>query len=189
MTTDRFIEHGAERIEYAIVRSARRTVAISIERDGAVVVRAPHGASERGLRRIVCERATWVSTKRREIITRRAAAPPLPAASDVALLAEARRVLPERLDACWEVFARPGEVKPTLRIRLMRSRWGSLIAGCRMSLNARLVQAPVPCIDSVVFHELCHLRVAGHGPEFYRELARYVPEWKARRAELRQLYL
>ena len=99
--------------------------------------------------------------------------------------AEAARQLPARLEACWATFARPGEAMPQLRVRLMHSRWGSLTAAGRISLNAYLMRAPAECIDAVIFHELCHLRVRGHGPEFYRELARYVPEWRMRRRQLR----
>ncbi|MDZ4177821.1 MAG: M48 family metallopeptidase, partial [Coriobacteriia bacterium] len=100
-------------------------------------------------------------------------------------IAEARRLFGERLEACWATFARPGEVMPELRVRTMRSRWGSLAASGRISLNAHLVRAPAGCLDYVIFHELCHLRVREHGPAFYAELARHVPEWKLRKRELR----
>lgn len=184
---DRFIVHDDERIPYGIVRSARRTVAIVVGADAALLVRAPHRVSEREVERLLLERAGWVARKREEIGRLGPVVAPAPLGPKE--LAEARRLLAERLDVCWAAFARPGEVKPTLRVRVMRSRWGSLIEGCRMSLNARLARAPVECIDSVVYHELCHMREAGHGPEFYGELARYVPDWRVRRTELRRLLL
>ncbi|MDO8879628.1 MAG: DUF45 domain-containing protein [Coriobacteriia bacterium] len=187
MPHDRFIVHDDERIPYGIVRSARRTVAIVVGADAAVLVRAPHRVSEREVERLLLERAGWVARKREEIGRLGPAVAPAPLGPKER--AEARRLLAGRLDVCWAAFARPGEEKPTLRVRVMRSRWGSLIEGRRMSLNARLARAPVECIDSVVYHELCHMREAGHGPEFYRELARYVPDWKARRSELRRLVL
>lgn len=185
MSGDRFIVHAGDRIPYGVVRSARRTIAIVVGADAAVLVRAPYRVPEREIARLLRERAEWVSRKREE--AGRLGPAPAAVPFSPAELAEARRVLAERLDACWAVFARAGEGKPALRVRIMRSRWGSLIAGSRMSLNARLVRAPTACIDGVVFHELCHLRVPGHGPDFYQELAAYVPEWKARRAELRRL--
>lgn len=109
------------------------------------------------------------------------------AAIDGWLLEQARREFPLRLEECWEAFARPGEVKPPLRVRNMRSRWGSLVARSRMTLNAQLMRASTPCIDSVIYHELCHMRIDGHGPDFYRELAACVPDWAGRRAELKAL--
>jgi len=100
--------------------------------------------------------------------------------------AQALRYLPERLAACWAVFASPGEVPPDVRVRLMRSRWGSLTAANRMSLSAYLMRAPAECVDYVIFHELCHLRVRNHSAAFYREVERYVPEWRRLRALLRE---
>ncbi len=82
------------------------------------------------------------------------------------------------------MFAGPGERKPQLRVRAMRSRWGSLTPSGYVTLNAALVRATLEQLDYVIFHELAHLRVRGHNAAFYAEVARYVPEWRARRAEL-----
>jgi len=99
--------------------------------------------------------------------------------------AQALRYVTDRVAACWVVFARPGETLPDVRVRLMRSRWGSLTAANRMSLSAYLMRAPAECIDYVIFHELCHLRVRNHSAAFYREVERYVPEWRRLRVRLR----
>lgn len=99
--------------------------------------------------------------------------------------AEALRYLPERVAACWAAFAHPAETMPEIRVRVMRSRWGSLTAKRRMSLSAYLMRAPAECVDYVIFHELCHLRVRNHSAAFYREVERYVPEWRRLRVRLR----
>lgn len=44
------------------------------------------------------------------------------------------------------------------------------------------MQYPPEAIDYVVVHELAHMN---HGAEFYVLIARYLPDWKARRALLR----
>jgi predicted metal-dependent hydrolase len=73
---------------------------------------------------------------------------------------------------------------PPLRVRAMRTRWGSLAPSGTVTLNAELVRATSEQLDYVIFHELCHLRVRGHGRDFYGELARYVPEWRRVRRAL-----
>jgi hypothetical protein len=101
-------------------------------------------------------------------------------------VAQAKRHLPARVQLCWSQFVRDSETTPEVRVRAMRSRWGSLSPNGKMSLNAHLMKAPLRCIDYVIFHELCHMRVRGHGPSFYAELSRYVPDWKSIRRELRE---
>jgi len=68
--------------------------------------------------------------------------------------------------------------EPALRIRMMRKRWGSCSPLGTLTLNPMLVKAPSQCIDYVLLHELCHLKVGGHGPAFYRLLERHMPQWQ-----------
>ena len=70
---------------------------------------------------------------------------------------------------------------PTLNIRAMRTRWGSLGSRRGMTLNLILIQAPRECIEFVVMHELCHLRYHGHGKGFYKLLDTVLPDWRARK--------
>ena len=70
-------------------------------------------------------------------------------------------------------------------VRDMTSRWGSCnTATGRITLNLQLVKYPLPCLEYVILHELAHLRVHGHGPEFKAILDAYMPSWKERRKQL-----
>jgi hypothetical protein len=182
VTRDRFIVCDGERIPVEVVRSDRRTLALVVARDGRVTVRAPRRIPEAAIEGLLEGREAWVAGKRAEAIARSEAHARLTLGP--AELAAARRLFAERLDACWPLFARPGEAKPQLRVRVMRTRWGSLSPSGRICLNATLLHAPRACLDYVIFHELAHLRARGHGPRFYAELARYVPDWRERRREL-----
>ena len=71
----------------------------------------------------------------------------------------------------------------------MKRRWGSCSGTGRILLNTELVKAPVHCIDYVITHELCHLRFASHGPEFYRLLDRLMPDWRQRKERLERVGL
>lgn len=66
-------------------------------------------------------------------------------------------------------------------IRVMKSRWGSCrsVTG-RFSFALDLVTKPKECIEAVVVHELCHLFVAGHGPDFYARMETYLSDYKER---------
>ena len=91
---------------------------------------------------------------------------------------KARRRLVERLDACWAAFPSAGLTRPELRLRRMRTRWGSLSAAGTLSLRPDLIRAPRECIDYVIIHELCHLVHADHGRGFRSLLERVLPDWE-----------
>ncbi|MCL2107127.1 MAG: M48 family metallopeptidase [Oscillospiraceae bacterium] len=99
-------------------------------------------------------------------------------------------------ELCREVFGevsariyrlmRPyGVEPPELRLREMKSRWGS----CQprqgvITLNRRLIESPMACIEYVVLHEYVHLLHPDHSKRFYAVLAAHMPDWKARKAML-----
>ena len=49
-----------------------------------------------------------------------------------------------------------------------------------MSFNWRLLLAPEPVLDYVVWHEVCHLQVMDHSPRFWALLARQCPDYRER---------
>ena len=73
-----------------------------------------------------------------------------------------------------------------LAYRDMKSRWGSCQpATGRICINTRLALYPPECLEYVVVHELCHLKVRGHGPDFKALMDLYLPDWRERRKKLR----
>ena len=68
-------------------------------------------------------------------------------------------------------------VAPTaVTIRDQRSRWGSASSNGRLSFSWRLILAPPEALETVVVHELAHLRVLGHGPRFWAIVAGRRPD-------------
>lgn len=74
---------------------------------------------------------------------------------------------------------------PEIKVRSMTSRWGSCkpTAG-RVTFARQLVEAPLPCVEYVVWHELVHFVHPNHSPAFYGVLSSFLPDWKARRERL-----
>jgi len=61
-------------------------------------------------------------------------------------------------------------------LRDPRTRWGSASREGRLSFSWRLVLAPPEALETVVVHELAHLRVFGHGPHFWDVVASRRPD-------------
>jgi len=91
------------------------------------------------------------------------------------------------LDAAIERHAPALGVVPTrITVRDPRSRWGSCSRAGRVSLSWRLILAPPAALETVVVHELCHLRVFGHGAAFWTLVASRVPEHRVWRRWLHE---
>lgn len=86
---------------------------------------------------------------------------------------EARVAVAEAL----ERHARAMGVTPAaVSFRDPRTRWGSASRQGRLSFSWRLVLAPPEALDTVVIHELAHLRVFGHGRSFWALVAAHRPD-------------
>ena len=73
-----------------------------------------------------------------------------------------------------------------LAIRNQRTRWASCSSNGTMSFNWRLLLAPEPVLDYVVWHEVCHLQVMDHSPRFWALVARYCPDHREHARWLRR---
>ena len=91
---------------------------------------------------------------------------------------------PQVLDECWQHFSKKGAAKPSLKIRKMKTRWGSFSSKGGITLNLELIKAPRACIEYVVIHELCHVFHLNHGTEFYNLLEHFLPDWIKRKHQL-----
>lgn len=94
----------------------------------------------------------------------------------------ARERLPERIAFFAE---RAGVRPPHLLVRDQEKRWGSCDGRGRIRANWRLMTLPLPLIDYVLAHEVCHVIEPNHRPPFWRLLEVVMPDWEARRAALR----
>lgn len=62
-----------------------------------------------------------------------------------------------------------------------KGRWGSCTpSDGTVRLSDRLARFPIWVIDYVIIHELSHLHVSGHGPDFWRLVEQYPKTERAR---------
>lgn len=220
------IEFGNEVVDYTLRRSGRKTLGITVEPDGRVVVTAPHYAEQEQIAAVLHRRKVWIIRNVREVA---AIPPPMPPREWVS--GETHRYLGRQyrlqvragtpasiklvgryfhvtvpdptdtdqvrrrmerwyLDHARAVFQRRMEdlirrtphlgltERPPLIVRKLRKRWGSCSPEGRILINVDAVKLPVGCIDYLLMHELCHLRVPNHGPAFWRLLDACMPDWE-----------
>ena len=62
-----------------------------------------------------------------------------------------------------------------IRIRYMRTQWGSCTSQKNISLNSALIYLPDELIEYIIIHELCHLKFLNHSDQFWRLVAQNLP--------------
>lgn len=74
-----------------------------------------------------------------------------------------------------------------MRIREMKTRWGVCnVKSKTITLNSRLIEYPLEALDYVIVHELSHLIHFNHSNSFWNLVAKYKPDYKRIRKELKE---
>lgn len=183
-------------IEYQLIRSARKTVAIQINRQGEVVVRAPRRCPKSYIDAFVAEKQTWIQRKLEEIRWQEAEREqvrsrencnafllPGTAAEEAVYRAQAADIFARK--AAYYA-ARMGVTFNRITIRDQKTRWGSCSSKGNLNFNWRLVLAPVPVLDYVVIHELAHRREMNHSSRFWDIVGEIMPDYQIHRRWLRE---
>ena len=95
---------------------------------------------------------------------------------------EAVEILSPRVDA---VVERTGLRPAMVRLRYMKSQWGSCTSQKNVCLNSALIYLPDELIDYVIVHELCHLKFLDHSYRFWRLVERHMPDYADHRQNLK----
>ena len=171
-------------IEYTLIRSSRRTLALEITRECAVIVRAPRRCSQREIDRFVDSRRDWIADKlalQRRRADARAAMEPTPE-QEVILRRRAAELIPQRV----AYYAPLMGVTPTgIKITSARTRFGSCSGKNSLCFSWRLMLYPPAAVDYVVVHELAHIRHHNHSREFWNFVESVMPDYPARQSLLK----
>ena len=94
------------------------------------------------------------------------------------LKAEVAKYLPK-----WEQAT--GLCCGSWQTKAMKTRWGTCNPKSKkIWLSLSLAKKPVSCLEYVLLHELAHLKVPNHGPEFKAFLDFHMPDWREVKKEL-----
>jgi predicted metal-dependent hydrolase len=117
---------------------------------------------------------------------------PVPDGTDyrAAVHACLRRLAASQLPTRTGELAREhGIVVRRVTVRAQKTRWGSCSAHGTISLNWRLIQAPVLVRDYLIVHELMHRREMNHSARYWKLVAEAFPEYRAAEAWLKRTRL
>lgn len=99
----------------------------------------------------------------------------------------ARERLTRDVDRWWTKLGRGDRSRIKILIGNQRSRWGSCSSDGKIRFSWRVMMLEPALIDYIVAHELAHLSVMNHSRDFWAVVETAMPDWKKRRATLREM--
>ena len=167
-------------MEYTVIRSGRKTVAIQLNQDLTVTVRAPWRASKSEIERILQKKKPWIEKhldqmRRRKEHYDASGTDKLTDEEIQELANKALKYIPERVAYFSKII---GVTYGRITIRNQKTRWGSCSSKGNLNFNCLLMLMPPEVIDYVVVHELCHRNQMNHSKAFWKEVEKILPNYK-----------
>lgn len=180
--------------DYTLIRSKRKTVSVRVEPVKGVVVKAPLGYMESQVLSLLKKHEQKI---RIAIDVQMAEAHKLEYGSTFLYLGEHRSVMHEDINQL-EVWLKKEAVQiigervivaseamefnpQKVSFRAQKTRWGSCTSKGHISLNWKLIFAPVEVIDYVIIHELSHLKHMNHSSAFWEQVRLFSPDYEQHR--------
>ena len=167
-------------MDYQIIRSRRKTIAIQLTPAGEILVRCPKYMHSGEIARFVQSKAPWIEAHLSKLPP---AQPRLTEGELKALAAQAKEDLPRRAAHYAPLI---GVNFASLTIRSQKSRWGSCSAKGNLNFNCLLMLTPPEVRDYVVVHELCHRIEMNHSPAFWALVEKTLPHYRVQKQWLKE---
>ena len=165
------MEKKTEKITYRLIRSARKTISLQITQDGELLVRAPERIGRGEIDRFVESKQGWIE---KHLFKQEQDIPKMTEEEFQTLVRRALEVIPQVVARFAPVV---GVTYGGITIRNQRTRWGSCSTKGNLNFNCLLLRVPQDVLEYVVVHELCHRKEMNHGPKFWAEVERVLPNY------------
>lgn len=160
-----------------MIRSRRKSLCAEIK-GNKLIIRAPLRAANEDISRFLSKNRKWIETHLAKAQAREQAKGSchhLTTDELRALADKARKVIPARAAHYAPLI---GVTYGRITIRNQRTRWGSCSSQGGLNFNCLLMLMPPDVMDSVIVHELCHLKEPNHSERFYAEVLRVFPDYR-----------
>ena len=197
-----------QEIAYQVVRSNRKSVALVIDNEANLIVRAPALMPDTVIDEFVRRKKRWINEKQQQVAVFGEKHPPVVVeylGSNYAIIKNDvdevdisgnELIVPENYDiealTAWlkgqamqiiservTLYANVMGVTPgTVKLSEAKARWGSCSTKNNLNFAWRLVMCPLSVIDYVVVHELSHITYKNHSPAFWARVKTVLPTYE-----------
>ena len=166
-----FVNEVTMDILYKVIRSDRKTIALQMMPDGALIVRCPQKMPDAQIRKFVGSKVAWIQKHLQD----KQQLPKFTAQQLQAMGEEAAQAVSARASYFAPVL---GVTYKRITIRTQRTRWGSCSGEGNLNFNRLLSLMPPAVLDYVVVHELCHLKEMNHSTKFWALVESILPDYR-----------
>ena len=171
-------------INYELVRSKRKTLAIHVRPDGRVEVRAPLMVSKSYIDTCIEAKTKWILNTRNRL-TKMQLKQKIIKLSLEEENEYKNKALAYFNNRCPYFADKMGVTYGKIKVNKAKTRWGSCNTKGDINFAYRLIFEPVELIDYVIVHEIAHLKEMNHSPRFWAIVEATMPDYKERRKGLR----
>lgn len=169
-------------MEYEVRYGKRKSISISVKKDGRVVVNAPRSSTVEYIDSVLKKHASWIDSARARVLKRAEQYAAITQDEIFSLRKKAREVLIPLTEHYAKIM---GLKYGRITITGAKTRYGSCSSKGNISYSYYLMNKDFECLEYVVVHELSHLVYMNHSKEFYRLIERYLPDYRERRKKLK----
>lgn len=200
-------------MKYRVIRSSRKSLCITIEKDNEIIVRCPKNASDEIIEKFVMSKREWIEKITAKNSSRLSANDDILEYRQIYVCGEKfplslsdkdeitssgvfvkqikniEKLYIKNFSADFIAFAenlaREYSFKTSgFSFRRYKRRWGCCNRNGKIVFNFILLMLPFELQRYVLVHELCHTVHFDHSKQFWSLVSRFDPDYKAKRREL-----
>lgn len=165
------------KFEYTLIRSKRKTIAVQVDSDCNITVRAPFKMSQREIDGFLKEKKSWLE---KAVVSQMEKAKNKKeyTADDIeSLRKKAKEIIPQKVAFYSKIM---GVEPSSVKINSAKKRYGSCSGKNSLNFSLYLMDKDERFIDYVVVHELAHIKHHNHSKDFYSFISEFMPDYKER---------
>lgn len=165
-------------VEYTLTRKRVKNINLRIKNDLTVAVSAGATVPAAAIDAFVASKKGWIASAKAGIQQKSRQISDAEKWSDD----ECLKLFSEISDRIYPAFEGALKCKPTLKVRLMKSRWGVChIRKNTVTLNKALMDKPLEAIEYVILHEYVHFIHPNHQAPFHQAMQTLMPDYRERK--------
>lgn len=174
-----------DKVKYTLKLNKRaRRLRLAVYCDGAVVLTAPHSASESFINQFVARNTEWILKKLEHFRKFPRLMPVKTSRKNFARYKDEALALAQSRVEYFNKFYNFKFNK--VNIRNQKTRWGSCSKKGNLNFNYKIALLPAREADYIIVHELAHLGEFNHSRNFWDLVAQTIPDYLEIRKELKR---